>query len=219
MATDELACRDYSRAERWSDACIHVTGLVSALMAVPVLITLAAVWRGDATSVAAAAIYGTTLTAMILCSALYHMVRIPTWRGVLRRLDHTAIFLKIAGTYTPFVLLAGASTLLLTLIWITAVAGSLLKILQPLRFQWVALALYLGLGWIGALAGDALIGRMSTMGLALIFIGGSLYTIGVVFYLWHVLPFHNTIWHGFVLVASATFYAAVMVELATAQGV
>ncbi len=206
--------RDYSRAELLSDACIHVMGLVSVLMAVPVLITLAAVWRGDSAAVTGSVVYGVTLVGMILCSALYHMVRIPSWRGTLRRLDHTAIYLKIAGTYTPFILLAGGSTLLLGMIWTAAFAGSILKILDPGRYQWIALALYLAMGWAGAVAGDAMIAHLSMPVFVLILVGGGIYTLGVIFFLWEVLPFHNTIWHAFVLVASAIFYAAVMVELA-----
>ncbi|MEO0386013.1 MAG: hemolysin III family protein [Pseudomonadota bacterium] len=208
--------REYSRAERWSDACVHLTGIVSVLMAVPVLITLAAVWRGDPVTVVSVVIYGVTLAMMLFCSAAYHMVRIARWRGVLRRMDHTAIFLKIAGTYTAFVLLGGGSLVLLQAIWLAAILGALMKILDPVRYHWAALALYLAMGWAGAFAGDALIGQMSGPGLILILIGGAIYTAGVAFFLWEVLPFHTTIWHLFVLVASGVFYAAVVVELARA---
>ncbi len=213
MANAEITTRVYTPAERWSDACIHVAGIVLVLMAVPVMITLATVWRGDPAAIIGAIIYGLSLFLMIHCSALYHMVRNPSWRGIFRRLDHTAIFIKIAGTYTPFALLAGSSTGLLAGLWGAAFFGSALKILDPARYSWLALALYLGMGWAGAVAGGAMIAALSWPGLILIITGGLIYTIGVIFYLWEPLPHHNTIWHAFVLVASAILYAAVVVEL------
>lgn len=213
MSDADIITREYTPAERWSDACIHFAGIVFVLMGVPVMITLATVWRGDPAAIAGAIIYGLSLFLMIHCSALYHMVRVPAWRGIFRRLDHTAIFIKIAGTYTPFALLAGSSTGLLVGLWAAALFGSLLKILRPGRFTWLALALYLGMGWAGAVAGGAMIAALSWPGLILIITGGMIYTVGVVFYLWEPLPHHNTIWHAFVLVATAVLYAAVIVEL------
>ena len=202
--------RGYSRAERLSDALVHVSGLVAALLAVPVLVTLAVVLRGDVPAVAGTAIYGVTLIAMILCSALYHMVPHAGWKGVLRRLDHSAIYAKIAGTYTPFSLLAGAQgAYLLAGLWVAALAGMGLKIASPERFRWPALALYLAMGWAGLVAGGAVFAAMSPGVLALIVAGGLLYTVGVGFFLFERLPFHNTIWHVFVLAASVVFYIAV----------
>ncbi len=206
---------DYSRAERLSDAVVHVLGLAVVLTAVPVLITRAAEWRGDVTAIVATAIYGGTFLAMILFSALYHMVPLERWKGVLKRLDHSAIYFKIAGTYTPFTLLSGGhGTALLTGLWGAAVAGSGLKILAPNRFRWLGLVLYLGMGWVGVVAGWAVFAELSGPVLWLVVAGGALYSIGVVFFLWEVLPFHNTIWHVFVLAASILFYAAVLMHLA-----
>lgn len=91
----------YSRAERISDAAVHVAGILSALIAVPVLITLSVVWFGDPGTVMAASVYGATLLAMFCCSAVYNIVALPNWKDVLRRVDQSAIYLKIAGTYTP----------------------------------------------------------------------------------------------------------------------
>ena len=193
---------------------MHVLGLAVALTAVPVLITLAASWRGDVTAIVATAIYGGTFLAMILCSALYHMVPLEKWKGVLKRLDHSAIYFKIAGTYTPFTLLSGGhGAALLTGLWGAALAGSGLKILAPNRFRWLGLALYLGMGWVGVLAGWAIFAELTGPVLWLMAAGGALYTIGVAFFLWERLPFHNTIWHVFVLSASGLFYAAVLLHL------
>ena len=215
MGSRSETFREYSRAERLSDAAVHIIGIAFALMAVPVLVTLAAVWRGDPVAVVGTLIYGTSLIAMVLCSGLYHMLPYEDWKGVLRRLDHSAIYIKIAGTYTPFLLLAGGgSGHLLTGIWTAALAGTSLKVYSPDRYRWVGLTLYLGMGWAGVVAGDAMIQSLSTEGFVLILVGGAIYTVGVIFFLWEMLPFHNTIWHVFVLVASFVFYAAVVVELA-----
>ena len=203
----------YSRAERLSDAVMHVSGLTAAMLAVPVLVTLTVVLRGDATAVVATSIYGATLIAMILCSALYHMVPQGSWTLVLRRLDHAAIYLKIAGTYTPFTLLAGGQGYLLAGLWGAAAAGTGLKMVSPERFRWLALALYLGMGWVGVVAGWSVFATVSAPVLMLIVIGGLIYTAGVGFFLYDRLPFHNTIWHGFVLVASMVFYAAVTLHV------
>lgn len=204
----------YSRAEYISDAVIHVSGLVSVMLAVPVLITLTVMVRGDAPAIIGTAIYGVTLITMILCSALYHMVTHHHWRPLLKKLDHSAIYCKIAGTYTPFTLLAsGHGGWLLGGIWGLALAGMGLRVLAPGRYRGLAITLYLVMGWIGLFAGDALFGGMTMPVFMLILAGGVLYTIGVIFFLIERLPFHNTIWHGFVLVASMMFYAAVTVHV------
>lgn len=205
----------YSRAEKVSDAVVHVAGLSLVLMAVPVLIVLTALYRGDAASVAGVSIYGTALFAMILFSALYNIGETSglgsAKEWLLRRLDHSAIYLKIAGTYTPFTLLSGHGVALTVGVWSAALAGVTLKIISPERFKWAALALYLGMGWAGMFAGGAMFAALPLPVLVLMIVGGSLYTLGVVFYLWRGLRFHYTIWHVFVLAASFTFYSAILV--------
>ena len=203
----------YTRSERLSDAVIHVSGLVLVLIAVPVLITLAAFLRGDFTALFGISVYGAALAAMILFSALYNMILHPGWAWLLKRLDHSAIYVKIAGTYTPFTLLSGQGGWLLAGLWGAALTGVGLKILSPDRFRWLTLALYLGMGWAGLLAGGAFFATLSTPVIVLIATGGALYTLGVLFYLFERLPFHYTIWHVLVLTASVVFYAAVTLHL------
>ncbi len=203
----------YSRAERISDAVIHASGVATVLIAVPILITLTALVRGDFTAMFATSVYGLTLVAMILCSALYNLIPHPDWTGLLRRLDHSAIYVKIAGTYTPFTLISGHGGWLLAGIWGAALAGIGIKIVSPDRFRILTLALYLGMGWAGLVAGGTFFATLSTPVIVLIFFGGLLYTAGVVFYLFERLPFHYTIWHVFVLAASLVFYAAVTVHV------
>lgn len=205
----------YTRGELWADGVVHVLGVVAALVSVPVLITLAAVWHGASPVVAAAAIYGVSLVAMLAVSASYHMVPFPRAKTILRRLDHGAIFVKIAGTWTPFAVLMGGEEALgvLAAIWSAALLGILLVVIVPRGFRWLSLALYLAMGWGAIVFGAPMVAALSDAGLALVATGGALYTLGVVFHLWDRLPFQNAIWHAHVLAASFVFYAAVIVEV------
>lgn len=199
----------YSTPELVSDGVVHVLGVVAALSSVPVLITLTALKRGDPSAIAGTAIYGVTLIAMLLASGLYNMNRSDRWTGLLRRMDHSAIYFKIAGTYTAFILLSGTGLVLAAVLWITATAGAALKIAAPYRFRWVGLALYFCMGWAGVVGGWHVFATMSAPVFALVVSGGLIYSIGTLFYLMERLPFHNTLWHVFVLAASAVYYAAV----------
>lgn len=201
---------EYSRAEVLSDAVVHVLGLVIVTAGVPVLIVLAAVLRGDAAAIIGASIYGATLVMMILCSALYNMIQRPDWSWLLQRMDHSAIYLKIAGTYTPFVLVTGQGAMLGCLVWIAAIFGVAIKVRSPVRFRYFGLTLYLVMGWAAVLLGDEMMAHLPTQVVQLMTAAGLLYTIGVGFYLWERLTFHYTIWHVFVLTASLTLYAAVL---------
>lgn len=218
--TTAPATRVYSRAEHVADAVIHLVGVVAALTAVPVLVTLAATWRGDGPLVAAVSVYGVTLVAMLSCSASYNIasIRLAGGRALdwLRRLDHAAIFVKIAGTYTPLAVIAGGATgrWLLIGVWSGAALGSLAKLLAPWGWERLSLALYLALGWAFVLAAGPVTEAITEATLRLIVFGGCLYSVGVVFHVWARLPFQNAIWHLFVLVASFVFYAAMLVEIA-----
>jgi hemolysin III len=211
-----IALRRYGRAERLADNAIHVTGIVAGLVACVVLtvLTLQAPGAGWRDSIG---IYTAGLTAMLWCSALYNMARDGAFRRLLRRLDHAAIFVMIAGTYTPFSLeVIGGSwgRGLLAFVWSVAAVGVALKLLWPHRFERLSIAVYLLLGWSVLAALDPLLGRISAWGLALLATGGALYSLGVVFHVWTRLPFQNAIWHGFVLAAAGCHYAAILREVA-----
>lgn len=214
----------YSRAERLSDAVVHLAGVALVLAAVPVLIVVTALTRGDGPALAGVAIYGAGLALMIGASALYNIAEGFPWGAarawILRRIDHAAIYLKIAATYTPFALISGHGLAVTVGVWVAAVAGVALKIASPERFRWLALGLYLAMGWAGLLAGGALFAALPGPVIVLMATGGALYTLGVVFYVWDRLPFHLTVWHAFVLAASLVFYAAVLtcVVLLGAEG-
>ncbi|MEM6487539.1 MAG: hemolysin III family protein [Pseudomonadota bacterium] len=211
--------REYSRGEVIADAAVHVLGVVAALAAVPVMITLAAVWHDRASVIVGASVYGASLIGMFAFSASYNLL--PAHEGLLRvkrllrRFDHGAIFIKIAGTYTPFAVLMGGADAVTVLIaiWTAAMVGLVLVMTVPRRFEWLSLALYLGMGWAALVVGAPMLASLSDAGLALVVIGGLLYTVGVAFHLWNRLPFQNAIWHAHVLAASFVFYAAVLVEV------
>ncbi|MCC5955106.1 MAG: hemolysin III family protein [Natronohydrobacter sp.] len=211
---DSASTKTYSAAERRLDAAIHYLGLASVMLAVPLLIG-AAVMRalsdGSGQLVLAASIYGATFVAMIGASALFNLGLRPALDWLFQRLDHAAIYLKIAGTYTPFTLITGQGLWLLAGLWGAAACGVVLKLISPARFKVLAIALYLGMGWVGLVILPDLAQSLSPVIVGLMLAGGLVYTVGVVFYLWQALPYHFAIWHVFVLVASFLFYAAIMV--------
>lgn len=204
----------YSRNEAVSDFVVHAVGLAAAVLAVPILILHS--WRGGAGAsvITGVSIYGATLIAMILCSTLYNMAHPDRWSTLLRRLDHSAIYLKIAGTYTPFALLSpNPAGWFLVWIWSCAAIGAGLRSFAMDHWRGVAMGLYLVMGWSGAVAGGVLFGEMSSQVFTLILVGGLLYTTGFAFHLASRLRFHRTIWHLFVVAASAIFFAAVSVHV------
>jgi hemolysin III len=139
---------------------------------------------------------------------------LPARKDFLRRIDQSAIYFKIAGTYTPFAVLSGSqAALFLTGIWGAALAGASLILFGPARLKRPSLLLYLAIGWAGIGLGQPFFAALSPSGFALILAGGCIYTLGVLFFLWERLPFHITIWHAFVLAATALLYAAVLIEI------
>ena len=164
-------------------------------------------------STACLAVYGTGLVAMLGCSASYHMLALPAWKEVFRRCDHAAIFLKIAGTYTPFAVvnLGGiAGYALLSLVWAVALLGATAKLLLAHTWDRLAIALYLALGWSVLAVFPPLIASVPPAALVLLGIGGVLYSVGVIFHVWTSLPYQNAVWHLFVLAGSACHFGAVM---------
>ncbi len=207
--------REYRRAERLADNIVHVVGLASGVIACVVLAVLALPSAGLRMFVSVS-LYAGGMMAMLWCSALYNMLRDGAWKRVLRRLDHAAIFVMIAGTYTPFALEVIGGTWgigLLAFVWTVAAAGVAMKLLLPHRFERLSIVLYLLLGWCILVALEPLLAGISVAGLVLLIVGGALYSLGVVFHLWSRLPYQNAIWHAFVLAAAACHYAAILREI------
>lgn len=202
---------NYTRSERLADACIHVIGVLAGVTAFTVLL-IVAIPALPLETTATVAVYGLAMIAMFSCSAAYHLIPVPSWKPPLRRLDQAVIFLKIAGTYTPFALdkIGGVwGYSVFGAVWIAALAGATAKLLLTSNWDHVSVFLYVALGWAGIIILQPLAGSVSSTTLLLLAGGGALYTLGVIFHLWNSLPFQNAIWHLFVLAGTACHFAAV----------
>lgn len=205
----------YTKAERIADGSMHTVGVIGSVLGAILLLA----WSAPVASpweVAAIAVYAITLIATFTASAFYHMTPWESIRPVLRRIDHAAIYLKIAGTYTPLVVMIGSGLayVVLGVVWALAIIGMALKLVfwsAPGRF---GPALYLVMGWMSVVL---IWSSWSELPFGYIIAGGLLYTGGVVFYAAERMKFSNAIWHGFVIAASACFFAAITVA-ATQQG-
>ncbi len=206
----------YTTGERIADACIHIIGVAASLVAAATL-TIIAINTLSTLSIISVAIYATGLVAVFAFSAGYHLVTLPGLKAILRRFDHAAIYVKIAATYTPFALVkmgGAAGYALLGAVWVIGLLGAMGKLLWPESLARASYGLYLAQGWICVAALNPLIEAVSPRVLVLLLIGGGLYTVGVAFHLWRKLPYHNAIWHAFVLMASACHFAAVLEAIA-----
>lgn len=211
--TPQLAWK-YDRGETVADAVIHILGVTMAIAAAALLVVVAA-RDEDLTEIAAVAVYVAGFLAMFGFSAAYNLWPISPIKWWLRRLDHSAIYLLIAATYTAFMLPMRdfAPTVLLTFIWIAAIAGIAIKLLWPGRFDRTAVGVYLAMGWSCLFAMRPIIAALAPVTLGLLAAGGVLYSMGVIFHAWTSLRFQNAIWHGFVLAAASCHYAAVLTSL------
>jgi hemolysin III len=211
---------NYDRVEIIADGTIHAIGVCLSLVGGIVIVGIVASHATGITAVVAVLIYAIALAAMLGVSAAYNLWPVSDTKWVLRRFDHSAIYLLIAGTYTPFVAQlknSVASQGLLMIVWLTAGGGILLKLLLPGRFDRVAIVLYLILGWCGVAAYGSFLALLPTLTFWLLAAGGALYTLGVIFHAWQRLRFQNAIWHAFVLFAAACHYTAVLEYVALAQ--
>jgi len=205
----------YTRSERVADGSMHAIGVIGSVLGAALLLNWSAP-VASAWEVAAITIYALTLIATFTASAFYHMTPWERIRPVLRRIDHAAIYLKIAGTYTPLVVMIGSGLayVVLAVVWALAIVGMTLKLVfwsTPGRF---GPALYLIMGWMSVIL---IWSSWSVLPFGYIVAGGLLYTVGVVFHASKNMKFANAIWHGFVIAASACFFAAITF-LATQPG-
>ena len=208
----------YSRGEVLADAAAHILGLLFGLVATVALLITAS-QHDQALLILGASLYGLGLLAMLTCSAAYNLWPPSPTKELLRRLDHAAIFVMIAGTYTPFLMNRVGGDWgygLLTGVWTVAIIGAAMKLAFPRRWESLTIALYLGLGWSILIAINPLLQSVSLNSLILIGVGGVIYTVGVVFHLWDRLPYQNAIWHWLVLSAAVCHYIAILNEVAIA---
>ncbi|WP_137045059.1 hemolysin III family protein [Pseudolabrys sp. FHR47] len=205
---------NYDRAEIVADAVVHGLSIALAVGGGAVLIVIAA-FHANVSQFAAVTVYIAGLAAMIGFSAAYNLWPLTPVKWWLRRLDHSAIYLLIAATYTAFVLpvKGTASDLILAVQWLSAAAGIALKIFFPGRFDRASIALYLVMGWSGLFVIGPMAAALAPVTLVLIAAGGVLYSVGVIFHVWESLRFQNAIWHGFVLSAASCHYGAVLTSV------
>jgi hemolysin III len=203
---------DYDVKEIIADGVVHAVGVTIGTVSVIALLIMAAPAVG-AWEFTSLLVYGIGLLTVLIVSALYNLWPVSPVKWALRRFDHSAIYLLIAGTYTPFITQMKASVealVLLVGVWLTSMVGIALKLRFPGRFDRLSILLYLLLSWSGVMAYESVFDALPASTLRLLAIGGILYTVGVVFHLWERLRFQNAIWHTFVLSAAACHYGAVL---------
>lgn len=205
------AVKRQTPAEEVVNSLTHGLGLVLSAAGWAVLMVLATLF-GDVWHLVSCGIYGGTLVFLYGASTLYHSARSKRLKRILQIVDHIAIFLLIAGSYTPFamgLMRDGWGWTLLALVWGLALAGLVFKVFSRYRFHWAATTLYLLMGWLSVLFIQPMWAAIPFGGMMLLIAGGLAYTAGVVFFGWHSLPYSHAIWHLFVLAGSAFHYFAV----------
>ena len=203
---------NYDRAELIADGVVHGIGVLGGLVAATVLIVLTAIYATPF-EVVVVSIYVAGLLTMLVFSATYNLWPVSRAKWVLRRFDHSAIYVLIAATYTPFIMQMKDSVFAIALligVWCVAIAGIVLKLFLPGRFDRLSVGLYLAMGWSGFMVYDTVVASLPAMALWLLAAGGLLYSFGVIFHAWQRLRFQNAIWHSFVLLGAACHYTAVL---------
>jgi len=202
---------EYDRTEIIADGVVHTIGVCLGLVGAIAIVAIAA--KLDGIDVAPVLVYVIGLVTMLAFSAAYNMWPVSPAKWILRRFDHSAIYLLIAGTYTPF--LAQMTNTLVSAIlgfgvWLSALIGMALKLALPGRFDRLAIVLCLLLGWSGVFAYDSIASSLPSASIWLLAIGGILYSLGTLFHMWEHLRFQNAIWHGFVLLGASCHYSAIL---------
>ena len=202
----------YSRAELIADGIVHAVGIVLAISAGSILLALSVFHTGP-WEYMAAVFYVVALLTVLSISCAYNLWPISRAKWVLRRFDHAAIYLLIAGTYTPFLAQlddAATARLMLAVVWGAAATGIAIKLAFPGRFDRLAVVFYLAIGWSGVMILRPVVETLPATTLWLIASGGIVYSAGIVFFVWQRLRFQNAVWHAFVVTAAGLHLAAVM---------
>jgi hemolysin III len=213
----EMSYPAYTPSERIADGVVHVAGFVAALAGVAAVYSF---WAPnmDGVTFFALTVYSLSLLAMLGASASYHLLAHTPLRPLLRRLDHAAIYVKIAGTFTPLGMLLGSAFgyAVVAGVWALAGFGALSKLRMPRGAMTTGWLPYMALAWAGVALLLPLSGVLPGISLAFIIGGGLLYSVGVIFYAWESLRFANAIWHAFVALASACFFIGINTAVAAA---
>ena len=207
-----LAGRRFSIAEMVADGIVHGVGIVAGL-AVGALVLALVILKTAPAEAPAFAIYLVSLVAVLSISMAYNLWPVSPIKSVLARFDQAAIFLFIAGTYTPFLAVLGGSpvaSIMMVLVWSASLVGIALKLIVPERFGRLAILLYLAIGWSGVLVFHELAATLPPAAIYLLVAGGIVYSVGIVFHLWERLRFQTALWHGSVVIAALLHLAAIV---------
>ncbi|MFB5759761.1 PAQR family membrane homeostasis protein TrhA [Paenibacillus medicaginis] len=205
----------YSRREEVANAITHGIGVLLSIAALVLLIVVSAT-EGTAWHVVSFTVYGITMLLLYTNSTLLHILKEGKAKDLFEILDHSCIYLFIAGTYTPFLLTAIRGTLgwsLFGVIWGIAVLGVVFKAFFTKRFLFMSTLFYIAMGWLIVIAWNPLMAVVPYTGIVLLAAGGVLYTLGTVFYVWKAFPYHHAVWHVFVLGGSILHFFAVLLYL------
>ena len=214
------AVASYSFAEEVANAVTHGIAALLSIAALVVMLWYTVTRSGDTNAIVSASIFGSAMIILYTASTLYHAVPVGRLKQILQVFDHGAIYLMIAGSYTPFCLVSLKGPVgwtLCAVVWCIALFGMIFQPLLMKRADWLNCILYLLLGWCVVLVIKPLIATLATTGLWLLVAGGIVYSVGVVFYLCEKIPFNHAIWHLFVLAGTTLqFFSVLFYVLPTA---
>jgi hemolysin III len=203
---------EYSDIEERANAITHGLGVVLGVVGLILLLIRAFDYQADMLTVASMAVYGSSIILLFLASTLYHSITTEKTKRLLKTLDHCAIYLLIAGSYTPFLLVGLRTPLamgLMAVIWGIALVGIIMKIAFVYRFKRLSLVTYLAMGWLSLIVVYQLAMNIEMGGLVLLALGGVIYSLGVIFYVAKRIPYNHAIWHLFVLAGCACHFFAI----------
>ncbi|WP_058961905.1 PAQR family membrane homeostasis protein TrhA [Type-E symbiont of Plautia stali] len=212
MAQNRILAQGYSVAEEIANSISHGIGCIFGIVGSVLLLTQAIEMRADTIAITSYSLYGGSMILLFLASTLYHAIPHQKAKYWLKKFDHCAIYLLIAGTYTPFLLVGLKSPLaqgLMVVIWSLALAGIIFKLTIAHRFKALSLVTYLSMGWLSLVVIYQLATRLSAGGVWLLAAGGIVYSLGVIFYVSRRIPYNHAIWHGFVLGGSVLHFCAI----------
>lgn len=203
---------EYSAKEEFANTLTHALGMLLSIVGLVLLLIKASQHNADAMTIASMSIYGGSMILLFLASTLYHAIANPRAKRALKTFDHCAIYLLIAGSYTPFLLVTLRTPLaigLMAVIWGIALFGIIMKLAFVYRFKKLSLVTYLTMGWLSLIVIYQLAMNLSIEGLTLLAAGGVIYSLGVIFYVAKRIPYNHAIWHGFVLAGCACHFFAI----------
>lgn len=213
MLTRPAGVAQYTVGEEIANAVTHGVAALLSIAGLAVLVAFAVLYSGSPKVVAAVSIFGASMVFLYTASTLYHSIPNPRAKEVLQYLDHSMIYVLIAGSYTPFCLitLQGYTGIaLLCAVWLIAIAGISLQAVLLHKADWINCLLYLSMGWLAVFVIDPLVSTLDSTGLALLVAGGLAYTVGVVFYIFERIPFSHAIWHTFVFAGTTLQFFSVL---------